>query len=90
MSLDLFGHPELNRVKGTRVANGARRLVKMHTVYGQDAGGRTCKGCMHLVRYTPGARSFLKCELAGVTSSEASDWRAKWLACGLYAARPTP
>ena len=86
MALDLFGHPELNRPK--RTADGRARLVKMHTKYGQDAGGRTCKGCVHLVRYTPGARSFLKCELAGVSSSEASDWRAKWLACGLYAARP--
>jgi len=87
-SPDLFGHPELNRPKNRRVANGAARLVQMHTLYGQDEGGRPCKGCHHLIRYTPGATTFLKCELAGVTGSEASDWRAKWLACGKYQARP--
>lgn len=35
-------------------------------------------------KLSPGASSFLKCKLAGVTSSEASDWRAKWPACGAW------
>jgi hypothetical protein len=59
--------------------NAAHRLGKMHGAYGKDAEGRSCSGCVHLTN--DGGR-WLKCKLAGVSSSDATDWRAKWPACG--------
>ena len=79
--IPLFGHPELNKA---RRGDGAARLVKMHTAYGKGPAGATCKYCRHLIRIKPGANVFLKCELAGVSHSEATDWRAKWSACGKF------
>jgi hypothetical protein len=87
---DLFGHPELNRPKSKR-ADARRRLeaarvAKMHAIHGNGPAGQTCKGCIDLIRVKPGANSFLKCGLYGLSASEASDWRAKWPACGKYRA----
>lgn len=58
------------------------RIRQMHEAYGKTEGV-TCKTCVHLIRYQMGA-SWLKCELARQSSSAATDWRAKWPACGKY------
>ncbi len=64
----------------------AERLSKMHLRYGRDADHK-CADCHHLrrLRY---ANTYLKCEVYGITGSEASDWRAKWTACGKFEAKP--
>lgn len=62
----------------------AGRLAKMHQRYGRGPEGVTCKDCVFLERHRPGRTSFLKCRRAGVSASNATDWRAKWSACGAY------
>lgn len=78
--------------KSTRTQDWHRRALerraKMHARHGHGPEGQTCTGCVHLIRhYTGGTRSFLKCDLQAVSRSEASDWRAKWPACGAYRAK---
>lgn len=46
--------------------------------------GKTCHDCANLYAGYPGRRRVLKCELARMTSSAASDWRAGWVACGKF------
>ena len=45
--------------------------------------GEVCASCKFFLRYHQGSMYF-KCEKSDPTSSQASDWRAKWKACGLH------
>lgn len=64
------------------------RLATMHQRYGRGLEGRPCRGCAFLIHGGGSDRkSFLKCQKAGVSHSEATDWRAKWASCGAYEAR---
>ena len=48
------------------------------------AYGAVCGGCIHLRRYKQEA-SWMKCsKFPWNTGGHATDWRAKWQACGLY------
>lgn len=58
-----------------------RKIDLMHKLFG-ELPDRKCKDCSHLASYTAN-RKYYKCECYGNTSSEASDWRLKWTACGL-------
>lgn len=58
------------------------KLEKMHAEYGYGSG--KCKDCVNLIR-TRYSRTYLKCIAYGLSHSEATDWRAKWDACGLCA-----
>lgn len=40
---------------------------------------KKCKDCSNLERHM-----FYKCKCYGVTSSAATDWRLKYIACGLF------
>lgn len=62
---------------------GVRRQ-KMRLRYGPGPEGRTCKPCQFLIRVGHHDGAYLKCEKAGISSSEATDWRAGWPACGAY------
>jgi hypothetical protein len=62
----------------------AKRVLFMAQTHGRGPQDATCRGCVHLVRV--GHRGWMKCEIYGITGSEASDWRAKWPACGLFTA----
>lgn len=42
-----------------------------------------CKGCRHLICYDYNRR-YYKCELYGISHSEATDWRLSYQACGMY------
>lgn len=59
-----------------------QRIVVMHARHGRAAKG-VCGECRHLLRvgYT---RTYFKCELFGKSSSQASDWRKRWPACGQF------
>lgn len=57
-----------------------RKIDLMHDLFGIADG--ICRDCNHLCKYTAN-RTWYKCEIYGKTSSEASDWRLKWQACGL-------
>jgi hypothetical protein len=61
------------------------RHADMLRIYGR-CEGHVCGECAHCVRKRRGRTAmFYKCELAGTTASAASDWRAKWEACGKWA-----
>lgn len=60
----------------------AERLEIMHSLFGV-AEGRICKNCSHRV-CNERARSYGKCEVYGISASEATDFGAYQTACGLY------
>ena len=59
-----------------------KRIELMHELFGIDEEHQ-CKTCCHIERHSM-SRSYYKCIAYGDTPSEASDWRLKWTACGLY------
>ena len=59
------------------------KIDAMHRLYRKKPGAR-CKECCNLQRYIAGVHIVLKCKAYGATSSEATDWRANFTACGLY------
>ena len=59
----------------------AKKIDAMHVRFGTADG--TCKDCPHLVSGRYHDRILHKCEAYGMTHSEATDWRLKWVACGL-------
>lgn len=58
-----------------------RKIDLMHKLFG-EISNRKCKDCQHLHCYTAN-RKWYKCEVYGESSSEATDWRLKWTACGM-------
>lgn len=73
------------RAEANRRREAARR-ARMRTKFGLGPEGVTCKSCAHLRRLGHHDSSYLKCLKYGVSHSEATDWRAKWPACGAYEA----
>ena len=59
----------------------AKKIDAMHALYGTADG--TCKDCPHLISGRYHDRILHKCEAYGCTHSEATDWRLKYVACGL-------
>ena len=60
-----------------------RKIEAMHEAYGTSAN--FCRDCAHFRRYMlPSRRTCLKCRAYGVSKSEATDWRAGNMACGLF------
>ena len=57
-----------------------RKIDAMHTLYGTRPG-RKCGDCDYLCSYLANRR-YYKCRLYGVSSSEATDWRLSYEACG--------
>ncbi len=55
-----------------------RKIDLMHRQFGK-CDGHTCGECSNLTEHC-----YYKCRVYGVTSSEASDWAKRWLACGLF------
>lgn len=46
--------------------------------------GHTCGECSNLIAVRANDRPLHKCRVYGNTSSEASDWAKRWLACGMF------
>lgn len=59
----------------------AKKIDAMHARFGTADG--TCKNCPHLISGRYHDKILHKCEAYGCTHSEATDWRLKWVACGL-------
>lgn len=76
------GQPLSKRTLAQRDAE-RRRLNAMHARFGHGPEGQACRDCVFLLRqrYT---KTILKCRRYNVTSSEATDWRARWPACGAF------
>lgn len=55
----------------------------MHYLYGEKKG-HICGECSNLSRYKYKDKSYRKCCIYGKTRSEATDWRCKNVACGMF------
>lgn len=53
---------------------------KFRIIYGYDENTR-CKDCIHCIRVDTYNRHYYKCDLIGISSSEATDIRLKDLGC---------
>ena len=60
-----------------------RKIDLMHRQFGM-CDGHVCGECSNLVSAQAGKRPIYKCRVYGDTSSAASDWARRWLACGKF------
>ena len=60
-----------------------RKIVAMHRRFGICDNGK-CRDCNHLVSGLYRDRRYHKCELYGISHSEATDWRLSFQACGMF------
>lgn len=59
-----------------------RKIDAMHAAYGATPG-KCCAECCNIVKVRAG-RVYYKCAWYGKSSSEASDWRLHYAACGKF------
>lgn len=59
-----------------------RKIDLMHQMFGKTEG--LCRDCSHYQRYHYRDKPYRKCEVYGITNSEASDWVGRYHACGLF------
>lgn len=59
-----------------------RKIDLMHQMFGKTE--QVCKNCDHFLLERYRDKTYRKCEVYGVTSSEAFDWNASYQACGLF------
>lgn len=64
-----------------------RKHGLMYQFFGQADG--ICKDCKHYISYRYHDYMRRKCEIYGITCSEATDWKAGAKACGLYPDKET-
>lgn len=57
-------------------------IAEMHKIHGQMPG-KTCGKCRFFLRFRMGS-TFFKCQKSRITGGAATDWRARWTACGLF------
>lgn len=60
-----------------------RKIEEMHYRFGKTPG-QMCEDCSNLIKGRYHGMYLRKCTVYGATQSEASDWRKKYEACGLY------
>ena len=60
-----------------------RKIALMHSLFGK-CEEHICKECDHFVEGRYHSRVLRKCEVYGLTHSEASDWAQKHTACGMF------
>ena len=60
-----------------------RKIDAMHMLFGVLPDKR-CEDCSHLIKGRYHDMILRKCTVYGATHSEASDWRKKYVACGLF------
>ena len=59
-----------------------KNIEIMHSMFGEFPEHK-CGECSNLYKNTY-SRSYWKCGVWGQSSSESSDWRKKWTACGMF------
>lgn len=60
-----------------------RKIDLMHRIFGVS-DGHACRECSNLVKGRYHDRILTKCNVYGLTHSEASDWAGRWQACGAF------
>lgn len=58
-----------------------RKISKMYEWSGGTDWTHVCKECKNCQKFQKGNRSVYKCLIYGNTDSEASDWKASYIAC---------
>ena len=61
-----------------------RKLPAMHYVYGTTPTPHKCKECCNFRMFEYHGKRYFKCAAYGISNSEATDWGANYLACGLF------
>lgn len=61
------------------------RRNQMVVKAGKGPPGRKCKECAYFVRRQLHGHTYFKCIRYGLSNSVATDWRANWPACKLFA-----
>ncbi len=56
-----------------------KKIIAMHKMFGKVKN--VCGNCCHLIG---NKGSYRKCELYGISRSEATDWALSWQACGAF------
>lgn len=59
-----------------------RKIDLMHDMFGYGDG--RCGDCPHFEKFHYRDHDYQKCNVYGITNSEATDWRQKWEGCGLF------
>lgn len=60
-----------------------RKIEAMHAIFGVLPDKR-CEDCDNLIKGYCGNTFVRKCTVYGATHSAASDWRKKYVACGMF------
>ena len=60
-----------------------RKIDEMHRRFGV-LPDKHCEDCSNLIKGYCGNTFVRKCTVYGATHSEASDWRKKYVACGMF------
>ena len=55
----------------------------MHELFG-EIPDKLCEDCTNLIQGRCNTRYLRKCVIYGATHSEATDWRKKYTACGMF------
>lgn len=71
-------------IKDVPKANKPRKILAMLIHFGELKNGKTCKQCCHLKKYGWRGKNYYKCEVYGISNSEATDWRLYYPACGAF------
>ena len=59
------------------------KIALIHRLFGA-LDGHTCRECSNFVKGRYHDRTICKCNVYGITHSEASDWAGRWHACGMF------
>lgn len=73
------------KAEARRERHRASLVGRMVTLYGRGPEGATCGQCRHL-RAKQYAGRYLKCAFGPQSNGPATDWRARWPACGKFEA----
>lgn len=60
-----------------------RKIELMHRQFGK-CEGHACRECSNFVKGKYHNRTLCKCQVYGMTRSEATDWAGRWQACGAF------
>lgn len=60
-----------------------RKIALMHRLFGV-CEGHTCRDCSNFVKGKYHDRTLCKCQVYGMSHSEATDWAGRWVACGAF------
>jgi hypothetical protein len=77
---------ETMRAEAKRAKHKAALVGRMVALYGSGPAGATCGQCRHLIGRQFSGKYF-KCRFGPQSRGPATDWRARWSACGKFEPR---